>query len=87
MLNSMKRGTLLLGALVAALAVGGIAWFAMSMDGPVEPANKAAVVKARKNYLRLARTYRSGYRHYEGRKRWARQMNRACYVFNRRMRV
>jgi hypothetical protein len=72
---------------VAALAVGGIAWFAMSMDGPVEPANKASVVKARKNYLRLARTYRSGYRHYEGRKRWARQMNRTCHVFNRRMRV
>jgi hypothetical protein len=62
MLDGMKGGGLVLGALVAALAVGGIAWFAMSMDGPVEPANKAAVVKARKNYLRLARNYQSGYR-------------------------
>jgi hypothetical protein len=61
MLDGMKGGGLVLGALVAALAVGGIAWFAMSMDGPVEPANKAAVVKARKNYLRLARSYQSGY--------------------------
>ena len=43
MLDGMKGGGLVLGALVAAVAVGGIAWFAMSMDGPVEPANKAAV--------------------------------------------
>jgi hypothetical protein len=83
----MNRGGLVLGALVAALAVSGIAWFAMSMDGPVEPANKAAVVKARKNYLRLARSYQSGYRHYEGRKRWARQMNKVCHDLNRRQTV
>jgi hypothetical protein len=87
MLNGMNRRGLALVAPVAVVALAGIALAAKSLDGPVEPANPAAVVKARKNYLRLARGYRVSYRHYESRKRWDRQMNRVCHLLQRRERV